>query len=104
MMEDDSQVCNASCTALAKTATENGQGIENYIGDIVEVFKVVVDKYQKNTLANLYDTITAVTVNVAKAKIQDSAVQNTLVSLIIKKWNESQFNDLESIYLVGNFF
>jgi len=100
MMEDDSQVCNAACTALAKTATENGQGIENYLADIVEVFKVAVDKYQKNNLANLYDTISAVTVNVAQAKIQDPSVQNTLVSILIKKWNESQFNDLESIYLV----
>jgi len=102
MMEDDSQVCHAACTALAQTANENGQGIEVYANDIVEVFKIVVDKYQKTALANLYDTIRTFTVNVARAKIQDPDVQKTLVSLVIKKWEESQFSDLESIYLVGN--
>lgn len=34
--------------------------------------------------------------------MQDSRLQSTIMDILMKKWNDSHFNDRESIYLVGN--
>lgn len=104
LMDDDPQVQESACTALSKLATEDGQLIEPYLNDIIQVFKTVSDQYKKKSLANLFDTMSSLVCNIAKKKVQDPVVENTLMDILIKQWNKSQFCDLESIYLVGNQF
>jgi len=102
MMENNTQVQNSACTALGKAISEYAQSIEPYLSDIVQVFEYVSNNYQKNNLANLYDVIALLAQNVARSKIQDEKIENILMGIIAKRWKESQFNDIESIYLVGN--
>jgi len=52
-------------------------------------------------LTNLYDLIAALARSIPKEKSQDEYLQNTILEILIKKWNDSFFNDRESIYLVG---
>ena len=52
-------------------------------------------------MTNLYDLIAALGANIPKEKLQDEHLQNTILEILIKKWNDSYFNDRESIYLVG---
>lgn len=101
MMEDNVQVQVAVCATLAEALNQDGQCIEPYINDIVQVFKYVSDKYKKTSLEKLYDAIAALSYNVAHAKIQNPAIESVLMEIMVKKWNESQFNDRESVFLVG---
>jgi len=103
MSGDNTQIQNAACTALGKAISENAQSIEPYLSDIVKLFENVSKSYKKNNLANLYDIMALLAQNVARSKIQDPNIENVLMGIIVEKWKESQFNDLESIYLAGIF-
>ena len=106
MMEDNPQVQEAACTALSKMLNSNEESVqqlEQYIDDIIQVFEFVSSRYQKKSLAYLYDTIASLIYNVDKSRIQDPKVEEALMRILVKDWSQSEFNNLESIYLVGNF-
>jgi len=44
--------------------------------------------------------ISALSSNIPREKMQDSRLQSTILDILMKKWNDSHFNDRESIYLV----
>lgn len=101
LLDEDSQVQESACTALSRLVVEDGQLIEPFLDDIIQVFKTVSEQYKKKSLANLFDTMSSLVCNIAKKKVQNPVIENTLMDIIAKQWNKSQFCDIESIYLVG---
>jgi len=100
MMDENSKVQEASCSALSKITYENPALVEQYIFDIMEVIKHVYENYQKKSLTNLYDVIASLSSTIPREKMQDPRLQSTILDILMKKWDQSHFNDRESIYLV----
>jgi len=67
-----------------------------------QVIKIVSQKYsKKDTIKYLYDAIGSLAFNVKPEVVQSDAVEPILMEVIIQKWNESHFNDVEATVLVG---
>lgn len=100
MMDESGRVQEAACSALSRIAFLNPPLIEKYVYDIIEIIKRVYEHYKKKSLTNLYDVIASLALTIPKEKLQELSLQNTILEIIMKKWNESPFNDRESISLV----
>ncbi len=101
MMEDNKKVQEASCSALSKVCNDGVDVIENFITDVVQVIKIVSSKYsKKDTIKYLYDAIGSLAFNVKPEVVQSDAVEPVLLEVLVEKWNESHFNDVEATVLV----
>jgi len=102
MMDDNKKVQEAACSALSKLCNDGTETIQDYINDVIQVIKLVSTKYnQKGTIKYLYDAIGSLAFNVSKEVIQSDAVETILMEVVVQKWNESHFNDVEATVLVG---
>jgi len=102
MMDDSKKVQEASCSALSKLCNDGPETIQAYIKDVIDVIKLVSTKYnKKGTIKYLYDAIGSLAYNISEEVIQSEEVERVLMQdVIVQKWSESHFNDVEATVLV----
>ena len=103
MIDHDSNVQEATCTAFTVLVESAPYRVIPYIQKPLNTFQMVIEQYKGNSLIALFDAIGQMAESL-KLNLRNEAIISQLLPMLIKKWLAIEVNDKTALFSMFECF